>query len=352
MPKLRLVWKPSSDTARDPAIDLVCIHIAALHDRHLPLDEMTHLLTHCGDHWETTLDLPEDIISSILLTPLTTTQYRNLSQQKDSRHRFIELKKRHTTTGLHAEGNGFRLHTNILLGPTHAPRPGWETPEKPHIPWQHNPTQNRWQCGPHNAPLRLILLDGAQWAHTTLPTALHQLCTRGDLPPLDVHALDTSTNRTTLLGRNPDTTATLLTLIHQDPRPTIIAGQSLGALQILDTILKAPTTPLHAICLSPSLWYPRHDGPLGGSIGADLESTTAHLAGHTLYLAAGTKEGKPPAMAHTMDAHLTHVAHLLSARGATVATDLTCAAHELCAWEGALTRGLVWTVSTLTSTPR
>lgn len=354
--------------------------------------------------FEAAFEVPDDAVGSFLLVPLDAEAKAHIATlrqadeqggtQVDSRARWFELLRHRVTVGdpgvsAGPEGVVFPPATEQESGrfclPEAPCRPGWESLENsrpaasPELAgWQraHIAGREVWLAGPAEVEHLLIVFDAARWICTGLPTALERLAGAGRLPNFKIIAVDTAADRVTVLGLSPSTARWVAQDLLQEfpgcqPERVIVAGQSLGGLMAAEVVRRYPARIGRAVCLSPSFWWPDFRGCVGGQMLRSLteeptptsmlhdvgggdgtdgvgDAGSAERFGVTamaeqgvrLYSSAGYGEGGGNRRV-TMVEHSQAVAEALRKAGVWVREEYSTAAHEMVAWEGAMTRGVL-----------
>ncbi|MFE0678038.1 enterochelin esterase [Streptomyces sp. NPDC058867] len=199
-----------------------------------------------------------------------------------------------------------------------------------------------------------VLTDGDMWfGRLDLGATLDALIADGALPPLAVlapHAVDRH-SRWLELGARDDFVAFLADELlpwaagrwplTTDPRRTVVAGQSLGAMTALHAGFLRPERFGNVLAQSPSLWWRpgplARNGPKPRVIGPPwLVTRLARSAPRplTVHLDVGLHEGVMVDHSHAL-----HQA--LRAAGYRVTLDEFNGGHDYACWHGALVAGLV-----------
>lgn len=330
-------------TLADRVHERVILHIDGIHDHHTA---DLHRMVRDGDGWSTTVDVPDDLVSSYRVVPLDAAAAARFDATDDSRARWRGLMDslvpheldhpgwRPPLAGTGASGR--------LVMPGAPELPGWD--ERDPVDWQQATPAGRrlWTSGLEGAESLLVISDGENWARTSLPAALVRLHDQGRLPRTGVVAVDTSEDRISLLSRSQryrDLIAgSVLPWARQfadvPAERTVISGESLGGLSAVDLVLARPDVARLVVSTSGSFWFPDWtDADPGGEVAAQIRASGAP-DGIRVHLSAGRGEGR-------MVDHSTAVADQLRAAGVPVTLDIGTHGHEMAGWTGALTRGLV-----------
>ncbi|MFE6286370.1 enterochelin esterase [Streptomyces sp. NPDC057877] len=219
--------------------------------------------------------------------------------------------------------------------------------------WVYLPPGHRPDDGASPLPV-LVLCDGDMWfGRLGFGDTLDALIADGALPPLAVlapDAVDRHTRWRELGGRDAFVVfladellpwAAARWPLSADPRRTVVAGQSLGAVTALYSALLRPDRFGTVLAQSPSLWWrpglpPRH-GPVPTVLGAPWlveRYRTAPSGPLRLHLDVGLHEG--PMVQQTRLLYDT-----LRANGHQVTHDTYNGGHDHACWHGALAEGLV-----------
>lgn len=215
------------------------------------------------------------------------------------------------------------------------------------------------------APLPVLLLcDGDLWfGRLGFGDTLDALIADGALPPLAVlapDAVDRHTRRRELGGRDAFVSFLADELLPWaadrwpltgDPRRTVVAGQSLGAVTALYAALRRPERFSAVLAQSASLWWrpglpPRH-GPKPTVLGAPWLVGRFRAAAPgplRIHLDVGLHEGP-------MVDHHRLLYDVLRATGHHVTADEYNGGHDHACWHGALADGLVRLLATTPPVP-
>lgn len=342
--QLTFTWTP--DSATDRAADRVYLHITGVHDHHGP--ELHHM-TRAGDRWESTVEVPDDLTASYRIMPVGRDEVARLDPPGpvDTRARWVGLAAHVVPHVLDhpawrpavtAEESG------ILIMPDAPATPGWDTADVPDWRTGHLGDRPLWTSVPTGATHLLVVSDGEAWSRTALPAALRRLHVAGRLPSVAVVAVGTAVDRVALLSRSDRYRELIADEIiprawrllgrPHDRRRTVVTGESLGGLSALDLVLRRPDAAALAVATSGSFWFPDwRDDRLGGEVAEEISRGVP--ADIRVHLSVGTGEG------HGMESHTRAVHAALVAAGIPATLEVAAHGHEMTAWTGALTRGLV-----------
>ncbi|HIW95107.1 MAG TPA: hypothetical protein H9867_01255 [Candidatus Corynebacterium gallistercoris] len=322
-----------------------------------------------------TVELPEGAMGSFMVAPVPPEVAAQIESSADTRQRFLLLAE-HTidtadpalTVDPAAEiapAAGARESGRIIL-PSAPPRPGWEAvpcapPRSPEAAgWTRHQVADRtvWRAGRPGGFL-LILFDATTWTATHLPQVLDTLHGRGDIPACEIVAVETHQDRARTLGCSEEFARWVaVDLLEQfpsySPEQVVVAGQSLGGVSAVNVARLYPDHVGGVVANSPSFWWPTRGVAVGGNMLRFLKKPGAveniAKSGVRIFLSAGTAEGGGAVTgdeeSSAMVADAQAVAGVLENGGVDVHVDISIAAHEMAAWEGALTRGLVWVLGT------
>jgi hypothetical protein len=343
--RITFTWAPDGPTA----VDRVYLHVNGLHDHHA--DELHHM-TRDGDRWTSTLEVPDGLTASYRIMPVTREEAERLDPPGpvDTRARWVGLCAHtvphvldHPAWRPPVEGA-----SGVLVMPGAPDAVGWGPSDTPDWATDVAPEgiggHPLWTSVPDDATHLLVLSDGENWADTALPAALRRLHAAGHLPSTAVLAVGTATDRVALLSRSEryrelvaDEVVPLgwrLLGRPHDRARTIVSGESLGGLSALDLVLRRPDAAALAVATSGSFWFPdwREDRP-GGEVAEEIRRGVP--AGIRVHLSVGTGEG------HGMPEHSRAVHAALREAGVPATLEVADHGHEMAAWTGALTRGLV-----------
>lgn len=355
--RLTFVWDEALAATGDRDPVAVTVRVSGLHDHHA--GEMLHLRREpASGVWTGSVVAPAKFVGSYQLHVVDAQTWSILDLGPHTRGpRVRELWRRLSTrqrldptaalSPLHSESGRIRL-------PGAPEEPGWvEPPDRSGSGWS-DPGQwtghdgrrvwHAW-CGAPDPTARLVVLtDGEVWSRIDLPEAVSRLVADGKLPPTLLAAVDTAPDRMVELGHNPafeellaDSLLPELASVHglaQTPERTVISGQSLGGLTAVGVALRHPDRVGNALSCSGSFWWPDWDGGAGGALAAELASGRFARADTRFHLACGELEPR-------MVEHQLAMVSALRARGHAVRGSTSCHGHDLAAWRGAMTRGLL-----------
>lgn len=352
---ITFTWRPPP--GQEPP-GRVYLHVEGVHDHHRP--ELHHM-DRVGDHWESTVEVPDDLTASYRIMPVPRQRVHGVTGpaggEADTRTRWrtlVTLTVPHRLDHPAWRPASFTGASGRLIMPDAQERPGWNEDDQPDWDRRRLDDRDLWTAGLTDADRILVLSDGASWSLTALPAALRRLGERGILPFFGVVAVDTAVRRRELLSR----ASAYRTLIADrvipwawsqtgedvDPRHTVIGGESLGGLSALDLVLERPDAVTSAVCNSGSFWFPGWDVVAPGGVMAEeirSRATTGVLPDIAVYLSVGTGEGRPGVGKTTMVDHSRAVRDALVDAGIPVTLRTGTHGHEMAGWTGALTRGLV-----------
>lgn len=361
---ITFTWAPdTAPTGATADIDRVYLHIDAVHDHH---DPDLHRMDRVDDRWESTVEVPDDLVASYRVMPLTTADAVVLDAAADSRSRWMTVVGHTVPHTLDHPGwrppapaEFFAAASGRLVMPDAPDQAGWDDDDTPEWTAASLAGRDVWTAGlpagPDAPDHLLVLSDGRNWARTALPAALRRLHSHGRLPQVGVVAVDTVEGRYELLTRSAAYRELIADTVipwawaqagrTPDPRRTVVAGESLGGLSAVDLVLTRPDAALSAVSSSGSFWFPAWDSEVaGGEVAAEIRERAAAGTlpeGIRVHLSAGTGEGRPGTGAVTMVDHSTAVRDALADAGVPVTCETGTHGHEMAAWAGALTRGLV-----------
>ncbi|WP_291473053.1 alpha/beta hydrolase-fold protein [Corynebacterium sp.] len=357
---ITFTWAAPTDM---PGVDRVHLHVTGVHDHH---DPDFHRMVRVGDRWEASVEVPEDLVGSYRIMPVTRELAAQLDAEPDSRVRWMTVVRQTVTHVLdhlawHPAdwSEGFGKASGRLVMPEAPEQCGWDPADRPE--WQAASLDGRplWSADLTDAEYVLVLSDGRNWAATALPAALRRLHAAGRLPRTGVVAVDTFEERYELLTRSTEYRELIADRVipwaweqvgaAHDPtvraQRTVISGESLGGLSAVDLVLTRPDAVANAVSTSGSFWYPAWDsGQAGGEVAAEIRERTAAGTlpeGIRVHLSAGTGEGRPGAGGTTMADHIRAVQQALLDAGVPATCEISTHGHEMAGWTGALTRGLV-----------
>ncbi|WP_297009163.1 enterochelin esterase domain-containing protein [uncultured Corynebacterium sp.] len=358
-------WTPS---AGSPEVDRVLLHITAVHDHHHPdLHRMSRVTGPDGGRWESTLEVPDDLVASYRIMPVTADLATELDAEPDSRLRWMTVVRQtvphvldHPAWRPAAFSEGFGEASGRLVMPDAPEQAGWGAVENADgtavTDWAETTVNGRtlWTADLPGADHVLLISDGRNWSRTALPAALRRLHEEGRLPEVGVVAVDTAEGRYGLLTRSAEYRGLIADRVvpwawaqvgrRADPRRTVVSGESLGGLAALDVVLTRPDVAALAVCTSGSFWYPAWNSEqVGGEVAAEIldRAAAGTLPDIRVHLSAGTGEGRPGSGRSTMADHSTAVFDALAAGGVPATLEISTHGHEMAGWTGALTRGLV-----------
>lgn len=337
-------WTPTFDAER------VYLHIGGVHNHHDPRLNTMHL--DADGRWRDSVNVPDNLRASYRIVPVDA---RTASAIEDATDHGFDLRSRWMKLAEHVvDGDNSRPHrfpsrtvgeSGRIVMPSAPAAPGWDARDV-QTSWDEAKIAGRrvFLSGPEDAEELLVLFDAHRWLPTSLDPALRRLHEAGSLPSFRVLAVDTEDNRVPELSRSKlmrDYIANQLlpSFSRYSPAHRVISGQSLGGLTSLDIALTRPGLFHGVVSNSGSFWFPRPATNPGGSIAADLREGGAlalHNSGTQVFLTVGHNEGMD------MEVHNPAVAQELAAAGVDFRLEMTATAHEMAAWEGGLTRGLVW----------
>lgn len=306
----------------------VLLHVDGVHDHHIP---DLHRMTRTDGVWTTTLELPDDLVSSYRIIALDAAAAARFDATADSRRRWLDAVTHVVAHRLEHPGWRAPLSAGasgrLILADAPA-EPGWV--EGDPVDWERTELDGRtlWTAGLRHAEHLLVISDGQAWSATSLPAALARLGSIG------VVAVDTAEDRVALLTRSQayrdliaDQVLPWVRQIADVPAGrTVIAGESLGGLAALDVALQRPDAASRAVATSGSFWAADVAGEIRASGAPD---------GLRVHVSAGRGEGR------SMVGHARAVADALRAAGVPASLEIGTHGHEMAAWTGALTRGLV-----------
>lgn len=353
---ITFTWTAPTDM---PAVDRVHLHVTGVHDHHVP---DFHRMDRVGDRWESTVEVPEDLVASYRIMPVTGELAAQVDAEPDSRVRWMTVVGQtvphvldHPAWHPAAWSEGFGEASGRLVMPEAPEQAGWDAADSPG--WKETTLDGRslWTADLPDAEFVLVLSDGRNWAPTALPAALRRLHAAGRLPRLGVVAVDTFEGRYELLTRSAEYRELIADRVipwvweqvgvPADPQRTVISGESLGGLSALDLVLSRPDAVGCAVSTSGSYWYPAWDSEqAGGEIAAEIRAAAVSGTppeGIRVHLSAGTGEGRPGAGGTTMADHTLAVHRALVDAGIPATCEISTHGHEMAGWTWALTRGLV-----------
>lgn len=306
----------------------VLLHVDGVHDHHTP---DLHRMARADGVWTSTLELPDDLVSSYRIIALDAAAAARFDATDDSRRRWLDAVTHVVPHRLDHPAWRPPLTTGAsgrLIMADAPAEPGWA--EGDPVDWERSELHGRtlWTAGLRHAEYLLVISDGRAWSATSLPAALARLGSIG------VVAVDTAEDRVALLSRSPayrdlvaDQVLPWARQIADVPAGrTVIAGESLGGLAALDVVLRRPDAARRAVATSGSFWAADVAGEIRASGAPD---------GLRVHLSAGRGEGRG------MVGHARDVADALGAAGVPTSLEIGTHGHEMAAWTGALTRGLV-----------
>jgi enterochelin esterase-like enzyme len=345
--RITFTWTPDRPTDQTPdQPDRVYLHVTGVHDHHAA--ELHHM-RRTGDRWVSTVEIPDGLTASYRIMPVSAADVARLDPPGpvDTRARWVGLCAYSVPHVL--DHPAWRPATDgasgVLVMPDAPEASGWDAADIPG--WRTGTVGERrvWTSVPDGATYLLVLSDGENWARTALPAALDRLRAAGRLPATAVVAVDTAADRLALLSRSQryrDLIADevvplgwrLLGRPHDRTR-TVVSGESLGGLSALDLVLRRPDAAALVVATSGSFWFPdwREDRP-GGEVAEEIRAGGVPT-GVRVHLSVGTGEG------HGMPEHARAVHAALRQAGVPATLEVADHGHEMAAWTGALTRGLV-----------
>lgn len=353
---ITFTWTAPADM---PGVDRVHLHVTGVHDHH---DPDFHRMERVGDRWEASVEVPEDLVGSYRIMPVTGEVAAQLDAEPDSRVRWMTVVRQtvphvldHVAWYPAAWSEGFGEASGRLVMPDAPEQCGWDTADRPE--WEEATLDGRplWTAGLTDAEYVLVLSDGRNWAATALPAALRRLHAEGRLPRVGVVAVDTFEGRYELLLRSAAYRELIADRVvpwtweqvgvPADPQRTVISGESLGGLSAVDLVLTRPDAVANAVSTSGSFWYPAWDSEqAGGEVAAEIRERAAAGTlpeGIRVHLSVGTGEGRPGAGGTTMADHTLAVCEALADAGIPATCEISTHGHEMAGWTGSLTRGLV-----------
>ncbi|AZA14030.1 alpha/beta hydrolase [Corynebacterium choanae] len=317
-------------TLTDPTIEAVHYCALPVHDRSAPALPTMHQVR--PGHFQASCSYPVDAYGSILAAPVREPL------ADDPRIRWQQLQA--AAVPLRVTPAIAQPMPGRLAGPAAPPRLGWTANGGA---WQERVVGSTrvYYTAPAHPHLVVLLCDGQLWKATALPAALTTLAARGYLPSVQVIAVDTSHNRAQNLAEDDHYLAYLVhellpAMTQLADKPVIVAGQSLGGLAALRMLAQHRDTITGAIANSPSLWWPDRDGS------PQLPHLLGQLdyRGAVIHFSAGLAE-------RNLCSLVAQAQRSCQQAGAVVTAEFTNTAHEIAAWEGALTRGLLRITKTM-----
>lgn len=209
-------------------------------------------------------------------------------------------------------------------------------------------TRRVWTWTPEAEPQGVLIIhDGYDWSQRThLLTLLEERMNSGELPPLQVVAVETLRRISTReLGCDETFTEAIVTEllpwiasswpVTEDRERWILAGQSWGGLNVMFTALRYPGAVGSAISQSGSFWYPFDTDPDGfGEYGRLIERfRDAEAVPTRIHLQVGGLEKNMV----TVNRHLRDV---LWAKGCDLSWAETNNNHSWYSWQLSLIDGL------------
>lgn len=364
MPILNFRYDPSALNEGDP-VSHVYFYCAPVHDHHAP--QLPVMTQRADGTFHASVDIPSDAMGSFLVAPVDAEVARKMRELSrgtpgDTQARWHELLAHsvapnvcRTVVSIDPPGvfveSSMSTESGRVSMPDAPPRPGWPEglTQFPHGEgWKMEVLAGKtaWTAGSSDSSHLLILFDAAMWLDTGLPQVLAEMAASMMIPNIRVIAIDTREDRSRILGCSEDfaqwVARDLLRCLPSRPAHCVaVAGQSLGGLTAANIVRLHPNRIARAIANSPSFWWPTFGGRAGGRM-AELcrDSETLHCLRSTdaeFFFSVGRGEGGGGGVG--MVEHAGAVASVLSGAGVECAVEVTNTAHEMAAWEGALTRG-------------
>ncbi|MGO3258152.1 enterochelin esterase domain-containing protein, partial [Corynebacterium variabile] len=202
---ITFTWTAPTDM---PAVDRVHLHVTGVHDHH---DPDFHRMDRVGDRWESTVEVPEGLVASYRIMPVTGELAAQVDAEPDSRVRWMTVVGQtvphvldHPAWHPAAWSEAFGEASGRLVMSEAPEQAGWDSADSPG--WEETPLDGRslWTADLPDADYVLVLSDGRNWAATALPAALRRLHAAGRLPRTGVVAVDTYAGRYELLTRSAE----------------------------------------------------------------------------------------------------------------------------------------------------
>ncbi len=339
------------------------LYIAPVQDHHA---KRLHRMERLGTGgFKAEIEVPDDAVGSFVIAPVSQAVAGDIENATDTRIRWRLLSKHVLSCqdpGVSVTPEAviyppeFDSESGRIFMPEAPARPGWPDTKSAvgrgiQDLWKEQLIDNRpvWLAGSDTASHLLILFDAQQWIRTPLPAVLERLHRGGELPEMRIVAVDTASNRLEDLGCSESfadwVVGELLDHFPGFPANRVVAaGQSLGGLTATNIARLYPDRISRVVGNSASFWWPEKNGPAGGAMlhllndGAGSRDLVENQV--KFYFSAGTAEGG--SAEPTMVDHMNTIATALEHNGIAVKAEVSTAAHEMAAWEGALTRGLLW----------
>ncbi|WP_312898515.1 enterochelin esterase domain-containing protein [Corynebacterium variabile] len=167
---ITFTWTAPTDM---PAVDRVHLHVTGVHDHH---DPDFHRMDRVGDRWESTVEVPEDLVASYRIMPVTGELAAQVDAEPDSRVRWMTVVGQtvphvldHPAWHPAAWSEGFGEASGRLVMSEAPEQAGWDSADSPG--WEETPLDGRslWTADLPDADYVLVLSDGRNWAAPSCP---------------------------------------------------------------------------------------------------------------------------------------------------------------------------------------